>query len=158
MAGSGMHDFDFLMGSWRVAHRRLAERLTGCETWEEFDGTNTAWPLLGGQGNVDDNVLHLPGGTYRAASIRCFDPASGTWSIWWLDARSPLALDTPVRGRFENGTGIFLAEDTLRGNPIRVRFMWTGTGTSVPRWQQAFSPDAGATWETNWVMAFTRAA
>jgi hypothetical protein len=25
-----------------------------------------------------------------------------------------------------------------------------------PRWEQAFSPDGGTTWETNWVMDFTR--
>jgi hypothetical protein len=31
--------FDFLIGDWRVAHRRLKERLVGSTTWEEFGGT-----------------------------------------------------------------------------------------------------------------------
>jgi hypothetical protein len=25
-----------------------------------------------------------------------------------------------------------------------------------PRWEQAFSADGGANWETNWIMNFTR--
>ena len=31
--------------------------------------------MLGGQANVDDNVLYAPAGTYRAITIRVFDPA-----------------------------------------------------------------------------------
>jgi hypothetical protein len=60
---SAVHDFDFYMGSWRIHHRRLKERLAGNDEWEEFEGTSVAWPLLGGAGNVDDNVLELPAGT-----------------------------------------------------------------------------------------------
>jgi hypothetical protein len=30
----GERDFDFFFGAWRVAHRRLRERLTGCTDWE----------------------------------------------------------------------------------------------------------------------------
>jgi hypothetical protein len=29
--------------------------------------------------------------------------------------------------------------------------------TPGPRWEQAFSGDGGETWETNWIMEFTRA-
>ena len=59
------HDFDFLVGSWRVAHRRLKERLAGNDQWEEFDGTSTLWLTMGGFGTFDDNVINLPAGTYR---------------------------------------------------------------------------------------------
>src|SRR5437868_14512082 len=68
-----MHDFEPLVGSWRVHHKRLKERLNGCTEWEEFEGTCTLRSLMDGQANVDDNVLHLPSGTYRAASFRTFD-------------------------------------------------------------------------------------
>lgn len=113
--------------------------------------------ILGGYGNVDDNVVELPAGAYRAATIRSFDPRSGQWSIWWLDARSPGSLDVPVVGSFEDGTGTFLADDALDGRPIVVRFRWTASSPDHPRWEQAFSPDGGRTWETNWVMDFSRA-
>ena len=43
------------------------------------------------------------------------------------------------------------------GRPIRVRFVWSGVATPTPRWEQAFSDDGGKTWETNWIMDFTRA-
>lgn len=116
------HDFDFLHGHWRVEHHRLRERLNGCTEWERFDGTCTAWPVLGGQGNVDDNLLHLPGGSYRATTLRSHRPQTGRWSIWWLDGRQPHRLDVPVVGHFDQGVGTFFAEDALDGRPIRVRF------------------------------------
>jgi len=40
---SGLHDFDFLVGSWRVHHRRLKERLANSHDWQEFEGTCTMW-------------------------------------------------------------------------------------------------------------------
>lgn len=152
-----MHtDFDFLFGSWRVHHRRLDQRLVGATRWIEFPGTCDVRPLLGGHANVDDNVLELPGGTYRAVTLRAHDGATGTWSIWWLDGRSPDRLDVPVVGSFIDGVGTFVADDRLDGRPIKVRFRWV-VGGAEPHWEQAFSPDDGATWETNWQMRFTRA-
>ena len=152
-----MNDFDFLIGRWTVHHRRLKERLAGCTEWEEFPGTCHMRSMLDGQANVDDNVLELPSGTYRALTIRAYDPEKQTWSIWWLDSRQPHDLGVPVVGAFEDGTGTFFADDVLDGQPIRVRFLWSDISAASARWQQAFSNDGGATWETNWIMAFERA-
>ena len=149
------HDFDFFHGAWHVAHRRLTRRLAGSDDWEEFGGSALVRPLLAGQGNVDDNVIDLPGETYRAVTLRSFDPASGDWSIWWLDGRAPHRLDPPLIGGFRDGRGLFLAEDVFEGRPIRVRFIWTPDAKGGPQWEQAFSADLGTTWETNWVMRFT---
>jgi hypothetical protein len=151
-------DWDFMVGRWTVEHRRLKTRLAGCTEWEEFPGTSVFRHTLGGLGNVDDNVLELPGGTYRALTIRAFDAPSGEWSIWWLDARYPRSLDPPVRGGFKDGVGTFLGDDTLNGKPIKVRFLWSRITSDSPHWEQAFSPDGGATWETNWIMDFIRAS
>lgn len=153
---AGRAGFDFLVGHWTVKHRRLKERLAGCTEWEEFPGTCSLRPLLDGQANVDDNVLHMPWGTYRAASIRAYDPATRLWSIWWLDSRQPHDLGVPVVGAFKDGIGAFFADDTLNGQRIRVRFLWTDITAASARWQQAFSNDGGATWETNWTMEFER--
>jgi hypothetical protein len=153
--GSGADDFDFQFGRWRVRHRRLLLRLQDCTDWAEFDGTSEVWPILGGLGNIEDNVLELPGGTYRAVALRSFDPATGQWAIWWLDGRFPGQLDVPVRGAFADGVGTFLADDVLDGRAIRVRLTWSDITRDSATWQQAFSPDGGA-WETNWIMAFTR--
>lgn len=149
------HDWDFLVGRWNVQHRRLKARLAGSTEWEEFDGTSVLWLTLGGLGTVDDNLLELPSGTYRAMGIRAFDKETSQWSIWWLDARS-IAIEPPVRGGFEDGVATFVGDDTLNGRPITVRFRWSQITPTSARWEQAFSPDGGATWETNWTMQFTR--
>ena len=101
-SSSGADDFDFLMGRWRVAHRRLKKWLSGSSDWTEFEGTNEAWKVLGGLGNVDDNWMDLPGGAYRAVTLRSFDPQTQQWTIWWLDGRrrpARLADGRPLRER-----------------------------------------------------------
>lgn len=149
------HDWDWLVGRWSVRHRRLKERLAGSTEWEEFAGTSAMWLTLGGLGTVDDNLLELPSGMYRAVGIRAFDPGTNLWSIWWLDARKT-TIDPPVRGGFKDGVGTFIGDDTLRGKPIKVRFMWTDIKPRSAKWAQAFSGDNGTTWETNWEMWFSR--
>ena len=131
--GPAVHDFDFYIGNWWVRHRRLKERLGGSDEWEEFEGTSRAWPILDGAGNIDDNVLEMPNGTYRAISLRTFEPWSERWSIWWLDGRTPGRLDPPVVGGFRDGVGTFIGPDTFEGRPILVRFLWSDiTENDVP--------------------------
>ena len=157
MATHAPSDFDFAVGQWLVRHRRLRDRLANCTDWIEFDGEMSTQQVLGGFGNIEDNLLHLPEGSYRAIAIRSFDPQNGQWSIWWLDGRAPGQLDVPVVGSFERGIGTFYADDTLHGKPIRIRFNWFTADADTPRWEQAFSDNGGATWETNWTMEFRRA-
>jgi hypothetical protein len=155
-AANAPSDFDFAVGDWRVRHRRLRDRLAGCTEWVDFDGEMSTRKVLGGYGNVEDNLLHLPDESYRAVALRSFDPKSRQWSIWWLDARTPGHLDVPVVGAFEGRIGTFYADDTLNGAPIRIRFLWFATDANNPRWEQAFSGDGGGSWETNWTMDFRR--
>ena len=153
---SSAHDFDFLVGHWTVKHRRLKQRLANSQDWEIFDGTTAASLCLGGQAIVDDNVLNLPAGVYRALTLRTYNPATHKWSIWWLDSRHPDQPDPPLAGEFRDGVGTFFGNDTYEGKPIRVRFIWSGITASSARWEQAFSVDGGLTWEVNWLMEFTR--
>jgi len=151
-------DFDFIIGDWRVLHERLDARLSGGTTWTRFEGHTSTRKILGGWGNLEDNLLHLPSGPCRAVAMRSFDAATRTWAIWWLDGRAPHALDAPVKGGFQNGVGLFYSDDSFEGRPIRVRFTWRIGPDGHPRWEQAFSPDGGKTWETNWEMDFERLA
>jgi hypothetical protein len=153
----GLHDFDFLVGDWRVHSRKLKEPLSGRQEWIEFEGTISSRKLMEGRANVDDTVFNMPGGIYRGVAPRAYDPKTGQWAIWWIDGRNPFGnLDPPVKGRFVHGVGTFYADDTLRGKPIKVRFIWSGISRNAAHWEQAYSSDGGKTWETNWVQTLER--
>ena len=151
-----VHDFDIFVGRWRTHQRRLKERLAGSTEWVEFEGEQDFRLLLDGAANMTDNLFHLPDGPYRGVTLRSFDAKTQSWAIWWLDDKRPHKLDVPVIGRFENGSGAFYADDTFDGKPIKVRFLWKNIKQDSRRWEQAFSPDGGKTWETNWTADFYR--
>ena len=153
----GVHDFDFLVGQWRVHHRTLKERLANSHEWIEFEGTLVNQPLMGGYSNVDDTVFEKPGAPFRGVALRSFDSKTLQWSIWWLDSRTPLGpVDPPMRGGFRDGVGTFYADETFNGKPVRTRFLWTKITPTSCHWEQAYSPDGGKTWETNWVQDIVR--
>lgn len=147
-------DFDFLTGSWTVKNRRLRERLTGCDEWDEFDNTFEARTHFNGGVSVD----HATFANHKGMTFRTYDVAAREWVLHWLDGRSLRMDETPVRGRFENGVGDFVAEDTHNGIPILCRYRWTVLSDEQATWEQAFSTDDGSTWETNWTTEETRIA
>lgn len=149
---SGVHDFDFFVGTWSTHSRKLKERCAGSHDWEQFDGTIRNYKLMTGLANVDDTEFDMPEGIYRGVAPRAYDPKTGLWAIWWIDGRNPLGpVDPPVRGRFVRGIGTFYADDTLRGKAIKVRFVWSHITATTAHWEQAFSCDDGKTWEVNWI-------
>jgi hypothetical protein len=155
MKPDGAPDFDFLIGSWSVRHRRLERRLAQNTNWIEFSGPASARKILGGLGNIDEIVINLPTGPYVGATLRLFNPSTTLWSIYWMDSRNP-GLDPPMTGQFSGGRGLFFGDDTFEGRPIRVRFIWSVLSPMACRWEQAFSADHEQSWETNWVMDWTR--
>jgi hypothetical protein len=58
-ARSGVHDFDFLVGHWRVHHRKAEAAACNSHEWIEFERTLISQPLMGGYANVDDDVFSL---------------------------------------------------------------------------------------------------
>jgi len=149
-------DWTWLVGNWDVWHRRLKERLAGNNDWQEFGGKSALWLSMNGLGTIDDNIIDLPGSSYRGLTIRAFDPSTQQWSIWWLDGRNPTRIDPPVVGKFAADSGTFTGRDEFKGRPIVMRFRWLDIRSRRPNWEQAFSADDGATWEVNWRNYFTR--
>lgn len=146
-------DFEFEYGTWSVHHRRLLDRLAGCDDWEEFDGTATCAPILGGVGNLEQAAMPTIGAL--GIALRLFDQTTHTWSIHWASNRTG-RLEPPVVGRFEHGVGVFEGDDELRGEPIRVKFVWDEITADSARWTQSFRRPHDADWEVNWVMTFSR--
>ena len=155
---AGSRDFDFFLGRWTVKHRRLRKRLAGSRDWEEFDGTTTCQSLLSGMVNINESTSRRGGAVSQGLGLRAFDARTGDWADWYLSGADPTKIDTPGVGRFAGGVGTFLSNDSFEGRPIRVRGVFTPIRPGLAQWEQAFSPDDGASWETNWVMRYTRIA
>lgn len=147
-----MGDFDFLIGNWTVANRRLRQRLTGCTEWEEFEGTSVAWSLLDGGASIDQ--FTFPDGT-TALTLRLYEPERQRWTLNWATSTEGV-LFPPTIGAFTDGVGLFYGDDHHEGTPVRVRFIWSRITPTSARWEQAFSVDGEKTWETNWIMELTR--
>jgi hypothetical protein len=161
MSDDGRSQFDFIFGRWRVHNRKLVDVSDpGCEEWVEFEAVSEALPVLERYGHVDRMYVKDPpdGGSFEGFTLRLFDPASGTWAIWWSSTRAPGTLDPPVQGRFEGDHGVFECEDLIAGRRVVVRFEWLTASKDSPRWQQSFSYDGGETWKLNWVMDLERVA
>lgn len=163
-ASRAAHDFDFLIGTWTTRQRRLKQRLQGSRDWETFEAHCTVQRLPGGVALFDTLVAEdwRPG--WVGMTLRVFNPATQLWSLYWVTNEGggidPASgrLDPPVVGRFEGDEGLFEGDDRYEGRPVRVRFRWTRRGPDAARWEQAFSADAGLTWEVNWEMEFERDA
>jgi hypothetical protein len=151
----GQGDFDFFMGSWKVHNRRLRNPLTGSTSWYEFDGSVVARPIWDGKGNVDEYDAESPSGRIQGLTVRLYDPASRQWRLYWAN-RSKGVLEPPMIGAFKDGRGEFFDQELFEGKAIYVRYTWSEITAASCRWEQAFSPDGGKTWETNWIMTFTR--
>lgn len=87
----GAADFDFLQGRWLIQHKRLAERLVGCQTWHEFRTPAANQLILGGLGNID-HIRTESGDFYEGASLRLFDKRRGLWRIYWMDTNGALSF------------------------------------------------------------------
>ena len=135
-----------------VLNRYLRSRLTGDHVWEEFPGHCRLERRLGGLVNVDE--IDFPTRGFSGMTVRLFDVQQRRWAIYWTDTRRAV-LAPPVHGGFSGDRGFFFGEDVEGGRAVRVRFLWERRDGGRAHWEQAFSLD-GETWETNWVMDFSR--
>ena len=152
---SSEHDFDFLVGSWRIRNRRLKEFLVGCDEWDEFDATQNLRQILQGRGNFDIFSTVLDAKPFEGFTLRLFDPKTRLWSIYWADS-SGLKLDGGKVGSFDGDVGEFFARDVFAGRNIIVKYHWDKRDPKEPVYSAAFSVDEGRTWEWNWYAYFAR--
>lgn len=155
----GQHDFDFLHGRWQVELRRLTKPLTGSTEWVEYEGTSDCRPLWDGRANIDEFRVHSPatGARLDGLTLRLYDPATREWSLYWANAANGALSMPPTVGRFSGDTGEFFDHEDWQGQPITVRYRWSGITPTSAQFEQAFSIDDGATWEPNWISSMTRA-
>jgi hypothetical protein len=158
-ARDGQHDFDWLVGSWKARLKRLVNPLTGSNTWVELAGTQRTWHVLGGKGCLDEFIVENPVDKTRieALTVRLYNPANQTWSIYWANARNGAFSMPATVGKWENGRGEFYDHEELNGRWILVRYVWSDVTPTSAHFEQAFSTDGGRTWEVNWISDLARA-
>lgn len=152
----GSRDFSFLFGKWKTHYRLLKVRLANNHDWYDCYGTSVVTPFWGGNGDLEDGDLRCPGSHIVGMTLRLYNAGTHQWSLWWGTAKRGL-VPPPQVGHFDaGGVGDFYAHDKHNGKPIVIRFRWTLKNGS-PYFEQAFSPDNGRSWETNWTTVYTRA-
>ena len=155
-ARDGSHDFDWEIGSWTTHLRYLPEPLTGSNRWVEYRGTSDIRALMGGRANLVELSVGNASGRIEGMSLRLYNPKSRQWTLNFASIRSGV-LTPPVTGAFdEKGRGTFYGVDTVDDRTVLVRFVISDVTPSSARFEQAFSADGGATWETNWIAVDTR--
>ena len=147
----GQRDFDWEIGTWHTEVRVLADPLSETpDQWLGFGGTSVVRPLLDRRANVVELKVAGPNGRIEALNMRLYEPQANRWSLTFVNIRDGL-LTPSLYGGFHDGGGEFTGGDQLGGRPIKVRFLITRQGTDKARFEQAYSPDGGSTWETNWI-------
>jgi hypothetical protein len=146
----GQRDFDFLIGKWKYHLKRLENPLTGSTNWIEFDGTGDCRPIWNGKAQLDTLDVNGPSGHIEGLTLRLYNPESSQWSLYWSNATKG-TVDIPTVGSFVDGRGEFYDQELYKGRMIIVRYVWTGTTSKSPHFEQSFSEDGGKTWEVNWI-------
>jgi len=154
----GQHDFDFLIGSWKIHLKRRLHPLSGSNEWVEFDGTVVCRTIWNGLAEVEEFNVDSPEKNIfiQGLAVRLYNPKTRQWSIYWANRKNGVFDAAPQIGQFADGRGEFYGQDTLDGKSIYVRFIWSNTTSPAPHFEQAYSDDGGRTWEVNWITEQTR--
>ncbi len=152
---SSEKDYAFFMGSWKIRNRKLKSRFTNSNEWLEFDATEEVIKILNGMGYMGQYHTSFDGKPFEGVGIHLFDPNTKHWNNYWADGSSGI-MAAPVVGFFEKNIGTFYGKDMDGNKPVDVRFRWEVTNNDTHTWSQAFSVDAGKSWETNWYMYYSR--
>ena len=147
---NGLHDFDWDFGTWITHQHRLLHPLTGSTTWVDYRGTDTVTPIYDG---ANSGVIEADGtaGHLEIYTLRLYDANAHQWNVYF--GHGPGAtLTQPVIGEFKNGRAEFYDQEPYNGRTILVRFSISDITNTTCHFEQAFSPDGGKSWETNFIV------
>ena len=139
----------------RRTYRACRIPSTGSTTWVEYDGISVVREILGGRASLFELTADGPAGHLEGVGLRLYNPESHQWSLNWANGKTGI-LGVPTIGEFKNGRGVFVDQESFNDRVILVRNSFMDITPNSARFEQTFSDDAGQTWETNWVMIFTR--
>ena len=148
----GQHDFDFLIGRWRV---HLNRKAAGTNRWTESDGYGVYRKVWGGRANLNEFFTENSSGHVEGLTLRTYNPETHRWSLYWANSRDGI-LSSPQVGRFNHGQGEFYEQDNSDGKGTLVRYVWSRITATSAHFEQAFSEDGGKSWDVNWISDMQR--
>jgi hypothetical protein len=150
------HDFDFAFGTWKEHSSRLQNPLTGSKTWVEMDGTSVVHKIWNGRANLTELESDGPTGHLELLALRLYNPLARQWNLTFATSKVGVLGMPSAIGEFKIGRGEFFDQEEFNGRAIWVRFTIFSINPDSAQSEQAFSDDAGKTWETNWINKYTR--
>jgi hypothetical protein len=148
----GQHDFDFIIGRWKVHLRRKAE---GSNVWTESDGFGVYRKVWDGRANLNEFFTNSPSGHVEGLTLRTYNPQTHQWSLYWANSRDGILSSAQV-GQFTHGQGEFYAQDNSDGRNVLVRYVWSGITPTSAHFEQALSTDGGRSWDVDWISDMVR--
>jgi hypothetical protein len=144
-----------------------ARRETGPEPTRQFDFWLGEWDLAWGDGEHGTNSIYLdfddrvivesfdgrPSIELQGMSVSTYDEQSGCWRQTWVDSNGTYLA---FRGEYRNGCMDMRARREVEGRPALMRMLWSDIRHDSLTWQWQRSFDRGGSWETLWLIAYTR--
>lgn len=151
----GQHDFDPLIGTWKIHVKRRAHALANSNEWVEFDGFNRYQKIWQGRANIDEIEMDSPSGHVEGLTLRTYNPQTHLWTLYWTTSQDAKMYPSNV-GQFKDGVGIFYSPATINGKPAYDRYDWSKLDTDSPHFEESLSDNGGKTWELYWISDMTR--
>src|SRR5262249_48361460 len=142
----GQHDFDFLLGSWKIHLKKRLHPLTASNEWVEFEGTVVCRTIWNGLAEVEEFNVDSPEKNIfiQGLAVRLYNPKTHQWSIYWANRKNGVFDAAPQIGHFTNGRGEFYGQDTTQdGPPVYVPFAWSDITPAAPHFQRGHPADRG---------------
>jgi hypothetical protein len=148
-------NFDFWIGEWDILNRNR-----GPEDPRWFDtGSATAriYPVVAGCGVVEHWRGNAFGDFTVGFSLRAFNPQQGGWDLVLLWPNDGDPRFGELNGGFRHNRGEFYSRNlTAEGDTTLTRFTFSDITPNTLRWQDGNSIDGGQTWNSSWIMEFSR--
>ncbi len=150
-----VENFDFLEGKWHVWSHSLRERMSESVEWLENTMETEFTVFLGGLVVINNTYGTFNGNDMDGLMIRAYDPSKDEWEFRWMSRAYP-HLTEQVRGRFDQGIGLFYGTEQYDGHTFEMRFRWKQLSEDRAYWDQSYQdPETGA-WQVNWILEYRR--
>jgi hypothetical protein len=116
----GQHDFDFLIGAWKIHTRLLMHPPTGSKDWADLNGTVHIRKVWDGPAQLEKIEADGSIGHFEGLTLCLYNPHAHQWSQYCsASAAGVLNQHQPLIGGFRNGRGDGLlsqGQSTARAN------------------------------------------